>query len=56
MLTMHYTIAKAKTARDVLTLLIKRVKISLSKGVEICKTTQKRVKCGFSFTKPLKKE
>ena len=34
----------------------KRVKTSLAKGVKICKTTAKRVKCGFSFTKPLQKE
>ena len=33
----------------------KRVKTSLSKRVGICKTTLKRVKCGFSFTKPRKR-
>ena len=34
----------------------KRVKTSLSKRVKICKTTLKKVECGFSFTKPLQKE
>ena len=32
------------------------LKFLLSKRVKFCKTTLKKVKCGFSFTKPLQKE